>query len=75
MKHKSEDVGFINGIDGNQDVIFDSNYNFIIGHKYKFETSDEIKIKSNKCGNYNLYVKDIYDIEEDDEEIDLILEI
>ena len=63
------------GIDNNIDNIYSGIINLIVGHKYNFKTDGFVSIHTSKGEIFNTIFTETYEIEDDDEGIDLIIEI
>lgn len=63
------------GIEENGDYVYNGYIDLIVGHTYNFKTDGFIAIQTNKGQIYNVYLNESYDIEDDDEGIDLMIEI
>ena len=63
------------GIDNNIDNIYSGVIDLIVGHKYNFKTDGFVSIHTTKGEIFNTIFTETYDIEDDDEGIDLIIEI
>ena len=63
------------GIEKNGDYVYNGTIDLIVEHKYKFKTDGFIAVQTNKGEIYNVYLNETYEIEDDDEGIDLIIEI
>lgn len=63
------------GIEENGDYVYNGTIDLIVGHKYNFKTDGFIAVKTNKGEIYNVYLNETYEIEDDDEGIDLMIEI
>lgn len=63
------------GIEENGDYVYNGNIDLIVGHKYNFKIDGFIAIKTNNGQISNITFNETYDIEDDDEGLDLIIEI
>lgn len=63
------------GIDNNIDIVYNGMIDLIVGHKYNFKTDGFISIQTSKGEIYNTIFTETYEIEDDDEGIELIIEI
>lgn len=63
------------GIEENGDYVYKGKIDLIVGHQYKFKTEGFIAIQTTKGEIYNVYLNETYEIEDDDEGIDLIIKI
>lgn len=63
------------GIENNGDYVYNGTIDLIVGHKYNFKTDGFIAVQTSRGEIYNVYLNETYEIEDDDEGIDLMIEI
>ena len=63
------------GIENNGDYVYDGTIDLIVGHKYNFKTDGFIAVQTSRGEIYNVYLNETYEIEDDDEGIELLIEI